>query len=49
MYSCASSTYENLLKVQDRPIYFNVTKYGKLIDKISNSTLQLTLADENVL
>lgn len=29
------------LKVQDRPMGFNVTEYGKLTDTISDSTLQL--------
>lgn len=29
------------LKVQDRPMGFNVTEYGKLTNTISDSTLQL--------
>ena len=31
---------KDLLKIQDMPLEFNVTKYEKLIDKVSNSTLQ---------
>lgn len=31
---------KDLLKVQDMPLDFNVTKYEKLIDMVSNSTLQ---------
>lgn len=29
----------DLFKAQDRPIYLNVTKYGKVTDRISDSTL----------
>lgn len=33
---------KDLLKVQDMPLDFYVTKYKKLIDVVSNSTLQPT-------
>lgn len=31
---------KDLLKLQDTPVDFNVTKYEKVIDMVSNSTLQ---------
>jgi len=33
---------EDLLKVQDRPMDFNVTKYKRFIDTISDSTMWFT-------
>lgn len=36
---------KDLLKVQDRPIHFNVKNYGKLIGNISDSTLNLPFAN----
>lgn len=33
---------KNAFKMQDRPIDFNLTEYGKFIDRISDPTLQLT-------
>lgn len=33
---------EDLVSVQDRPVDFNVTECTKLIDLLSDSTLQLT-------
>lgn len=39
----SSSGQEDLFKVQDRPMDFNITEYEKSISVISNSTLQLIL------
>lgn len=48
VFMCIPLHVKDLLKVQDRAIHFNVKKYRKLSDKISDSTVQLPLADKNV-
>lgn len=48
-YSFTSSTCKRSVQVQDRSMHFNVIKYGKFTDKISDSTLQLTLRNYDLL